>query len=378
MKIAMVASPHVAVPPQKYGGTERVIYYLIKGLQERGHEVVLLAPGDSRVDCEVIPICEKGILFGMTDAEHLEVAKEVEKIGKYTRQLLHGLKNKVDIIHSHGFDLINFADFPNITTLHGMFTLEKMEYYQYRQDLYYLTISANQQEPFPNLKYAGIAYNGLDPQEFPIVITPKEYVCFLGRFDREKNPHLAIELALHWGLPIKIAGKIDFQGSNYFKRRVARYLDNPLVEYLGEIGMQEKIDLLSNAKINLHPTGFREPFGLTVLEAAYCGTPTVAIKRGSMQELIEEGRTGILVEDFEEAYHRLDEVVAMDRQYVASRSRMLFNYQNMAKQYEEAYQKVIADFKPVVAKRVKPLLKLDPRMDRASTIVKDNQGLLFR
>lgn len=103
------------------------------------------------------------------------------------------------------------------------------------------------------------------------------------------------------------------------------HLNNPLVEYLGEIGMKQKTELISNAVANLHPTGFREPFGLTVLEAGYCGTPTLAIKVGSMPELIEDGRTGFLVEDFVEGYHRIDEFEYLDRIYISVRSRNLFN-----------------------------------------------------
>jgi glycosyltransferase involved in cell wall biosynthesis len=118
-----------------------------------------------------------------------------------------------------------------------------------------------------------------------------------------------------------------------------------LVEYLGEIGFDEKVELLSHAKINLHPTNFREPFGLTVLEAAYCGTPTLAIARGSMPELIEFGRTGIWVEDFVEGFHHLEECFAMDRTYVASRARQLFNYHTMAKGYIQAYKAVLQQSK---------------------------------
>ncbi len=154
---------------------------------------------------------------------------------------------------------------------------------------------------------------------------------------------MAIQLALSLGVKIKLAGKIDHKGEHYFEDEISKYLKHPLVEYLGELEFNEKVELISNAKVNLHPTSFREPFGLTVIEAAYCGTPTLAVSRGAMPELIEQGRSGLLVEDFVEGYHHLKECYAMDRTYVASRARQLFNYKTMTQQYIEAYQHVLQD-----------------------------------
>lgn len=263
---------------------------------------------------------------------------------RHTKLILRKLAEEVDIIHSHGFDLKDFQDYPNLTTLHGPFVFSKLRYFEQRRGLFYVTVSENQQEGFPDLQYAGVCYNGLDPAEFPFVKHPEDYLCFIGRFDHEKQPHLAIELALRLGMKIKLAGKLDYLGRLYFEEKVKPYLKNPLVEYWGEIAMKEKIKLISNARVNLHPTGFREPFGLTVLEAAYCGTPTLAIAHGSMPELIEEGRTGLLVEDFVEGYHHIDELFNMDRHYISERARNLFNYKIMARQYELAYEKVIEIF----------------------------------
>lgn len=344
MKIAIVAGPYLPVPPKKYGGTELVIYHLIKGLLEAGHEPILLASSDSKVECELIPITKKALSFPIHKKDMAAHQAAVEEVNRTTERKLRELLSRVDIIHSHGFDLINFQDFPNLTTLHGPINFELLPYYAERRNLYYVSISKNQQGAFPDLQYVGIAYNGEDPDQFPIVTTAEDYVCFLGRFDREKNPHLAIQLAINLGVKIKIAGKIDHQGEGYFDNEIKPYLQNPLVEYLGELGFEDKVELLSKAKCNLHPTGFREPFGLSVLEAAYCGTPTLAIAKGSMPELIEEGRTGILVEDFVEGYHQIRECFEMDREYIAQRARLLFNYKTMTRQYLKAYERVIDIF----------------------------------
>src|SRR5690606_6325895 len=136
------------------------------------------------------------------------------------------------------FDLKGLTNLPSVTTLHGKFTLEEMEYYENRRELNFISISENQRASFPELNYVGTAYNGLDPDEFPYVEKPDDYVCFLGRFDREKNPHLALQLAIKAGVKIKIAGKIDFLGNGYIQEEIEPYLDHPLVEYLGEIGME--------------------------------------------------------------------------------------------------------------------------------------------
>lgn len=345
MRIAIVAEPFVAIPPKKYGGIERVIYQLIRGLKELGHDVVLLAPGDSEVDCELIPICKKHFFFGMTEKEQLRIREKNKVVRKKTLAILDTIKHSVDIIHSHGMDLSSIEDTPTVTTLHGMFTLKQMKYFENRKNENWISISNNQREPFPDLNYLATVYNGLDPSDFPIIKNHKDYVCFIGRFDREKAPHLAIEYARAINLPLKLAGKIDFQGKDYFDKHIKPYLKDPDIEYLGELALKEKIDLMGNALCNIHPTNFREPFGLTVLEAAYMGTPTLAIKRGSMPEIIEQDRTGVLVEDIHEGYFKIDTLRNIDRKYVADRARLLFNYQKMAAEYVKAYTSAIEKYK---------------------------------
>lgn len=346
MRIAIVANPQVPVPPVKYGGIEQVEYYLIKGLQEEGHEPILFGTADSKADCEIVPITDEAIYFPKKHAELPAHQRHLKRIAQKTARLLRENMPRLDIIHSQGFDMTGFEEFPQITTLHNPITLEMLPYYAERKHLYYVSISKNQQSTYPDLNYVSTVYNGLDPAAFPVVEKPQDYLCFLGRFDAEKSPHLAIELALQMNMPIKIAGKIAFEGETYFPERIEPYLQHPLVEYLGELNFNDKVELLSNARCNIHPTNFREPFGLTVLEAAYCGTPTLAINRGSMSELIENGHTGSLVEDFVEGYHHMQECFEMDRLYIASRAWSLFNYRTMARDYLKAYQRVIDAYHP--------------------------------
>jgi glycosyltransferase involved in cell wall biosynthesis len=350
LKVAIVANPFAAIPPKGYGGIELVINYLIKGLLELGHKPLLLGAGDSKIDCPVIPIVEKAMFFPQDPVQIPAFRKWLDEVEDKTIEILKNLLPEIDVIHSHGFDLLNFADFPNLYTLHNPFNLIapdfkftplSLEFFEQRKHLNYVSISDNQREGSPDLNYVATIYNGEDTSIFPFVAEPEDYVCFLGRFDPDKNPHLAIELALKEGIKIKLAGKIDFKGRAYFSDVIKPYLKNPLVEYLGELGFKDKVKLISRAKANLHPTSFREPFGLTVVEAAYCGTPTLAIERGAMPELIKDGVTGKLVEDFVEGAHQLHECYEMDRELIAERARRKFNYRRMTRGYVGAYKKVI-------------------------------------
>lgn len=345
MRVAVIGEPIVSVPPNHYGGTEQVMYYLIKGLKELGHEPILLGTGDSTVDCELIPITPTAISFAPKKKDLAAHNRRIEQIHHNTKRLLYKLLPRIDIIHSHYFDLKSFRFFPSLTTMHNKVEPEQYSYFKARQSLYYAAISKSQQAAAPYINFAGVVYNGEDPNAFPYVAEPSNYVCFLGRFDRDKNPHLAIQLAIKAGIKIKLGGKIDYLGEEYFENEVAKYFDHPLVEYLGELDFEQKVELLSHAKANLHPIGFAEPFGLTVLEAAYTGTPTLAISKGAMPEVIEDGASGILVSSFENAEMDLQRCFRLDRHYVAARARATFNYHEMTKDYLRAYQYVLHDFR---------------------------------
>ena len=343
MRVAIIANPYYPIPPKKYGGTERVIQYLVRGLMEAGHEPILLGTGDSVVDCQLISVIDKSIPFPKRDSEIFR--EKIKNFLQKTRTELNRIAPSVNIIHSHDFDLKDFQHFSNVTTVHGHFSFETLSYYQRRRKMPFITISRNQQESFPNLNYVDVVYNGLDPKEFPVILKPENYLSFVGRFDWDKSPHLAIQLALALGMKIKLAGKIDLLGTEYFREQIKPYLKNPLVEYLGEIDTQAKIDLVSKARCNIHPLlARREPFGLTVIEALYCGTPTITMNRSSMPEIIENGKTGLLVEDFAEAYQKIEKSFALDRRYIADSSRKKFNYQKMTRGYLRAYKKVIKSY----------------------------------
>ncbi|MBI3624168.1 glycosyltransferase, partial [Candidatus Saccharibacteria bacterium] len=220
MRVAIIAGPYLPVPPVKYGGTEQVIRHLIKGLLESGHKPILLAPADSKVDCELVPITKKAIDFAKTPADRQNHQALVERVVAHTSTVLEKLLPRIDIIHSHGFDTKDFSCFPNLTTLHNTIGFKDLPYYLDRAQSFYVSISEDQQKACPDLHYISTVYNGEDPTRFPIVSKPQDYLSFLGRVDRDKNPHLAIELAISLGMKIKLAGKIDHDGLDYFNQEV--------------------------------------------------------------------------------------------------------------------------------------------------------------
>lgn len=341
MRIAIVASTYVPVPPPQYGGSEQVIYYLIRGLQELGHTPILLAPGDSTVDCEILPIVDTAIGYPRKAVGMAAHARREADARRRTLAILQQILPRVDIVHSHGFDVTPLGNFPTVTTLHNMFEFSQLAYFRSHTTLPYVAISENQRRAFPGLHYVGTVYHGEDPDLFPLVKDPEPYLCFLGRFDWDKRPHIAIELALALNMKIKLSGKIDYKGERYVKEKLAPYLDNPLVECYGELNFEEKVRFVGNAVCNLHPANFREPFGLVVLEAAYCGTPTLATARGAVPEIIEPGRTGMLVEDFVEGIAAIEQCFTMDRWYIAMRTRERFNYLKMTQDYLAIYESII-------------------------------------
>jgi len=348
MNIAIIASPYLPIPPIKYGGTERYLYYLIKGLKEQGHHVILFGTGDSEVDCEIIPIIDKALPW-LQDIEQEKILEQTvrAKAKERTYELIKENLGRIDIIHSQGVNIHQFKNHPHLITLHGSMQFGDSPSTSYKMntpDMFYNTISHNQSLTTTHLRTIGTIYHGYNPDDFPLVTAPDNYLSYLGRYSDEKNPDQAMHLAIELKEKLKIAAKLDFTGMEYYEQKCKPLIEKypEFIEDIGEQDNKGKIEMISHAKTNLHPAaGFREPFGLTIIEAAYCGTPTLAVRKGSLPELIEDGKTGILVEDFVEGMSRVHECYSMNREYIAERARRLFNYKTMAHLYSIAYENII-------------------------------------
>lgn len=345
MKVAMIAPFEESVPPRKYGGTELVVYNIITELVAMGHDVTLFGTGDSSVPCKVIPIFPKSIRM---DEPYIKDQK-LRDIAKYwgVGKILKILQTEhYDIVHNHiGWRFLLFPDFistPMVTTLHGPMSLTyQYQGFQANPEYQFVSISDNQRRDLPDLHYAATVYNGLDVTLFPTSFEPGGYLMFLGRMSPEKGVKEAIEVALQTGEKLLIAAKIDAVDQNYW-REVEPMVDGNQIKFIGEIGFDEKVKYLKDAKALLAPIQWEEPFGLYVIEAMSCGTPVLGMKRGSFPELITPGIDGFLSTSVDEMAAQVKELEHIDRKACRKTVETRFTKSVMTKGYLDVYTRILA------------------------------------
>ncbi|MDE2041426.1 MAG: glycosyltransferase family 4 protein [Patescibacteria group bacterium] len=339
MKIAQIGPVIERIPPKKYGGTERVVHALTEQLVKRGHEVTLFGSGDSITSAKLVSVYPRALresrlrdLYGMN-------AWTMFNIGlAYDRQA------EFDIIHDHSGHIslptANAARTPVVMTMHGAFTPENRHIYRGLNKPGLVTISKSQ-AIVPGLNYLGTVYNGLDVSGYPFSNENDGYLLFVGRISMEKGVHNAIEVAVNTGLPLIIAAKLDDTDRNYFRIYVEPYLSEKIT-WIGEVDETERNRLMSRALCSLHPITWREPFGLTVIEAMACGCPVVAFGRGSIPELVVSGKTGFVVETIEEMIDSVVAIDTIDRHECRRHALENFNAERMTEGYEKIYAEIIA------------------------------------
>lgn len=339
MKIAQIAPLAEAVPPRLYGGTERIVSYLTEELVRQGHQVTLFASGDSRTRAELVPCAPKALRL---DPAVRDPIPHVMMMLDEVRRRAH----EFDILHFH-MDLFHFPAFTDIagrtvTTLHGRLDPPDLQpLYRRFQDFPLVSISDDQRRPLPGAHWAGTVYHGLPPELHRF--TPagnQDYLAFLGRISPEKRPDRAIEIARRAGLPLRIAAKVDNADRAYFEREIKPLLADPIVEFVGEIGDADKSEFLGNARALLFPIDWPEPFGLVVIESIACGTPVIAFAGGSVPEIVEDGTTGFIVHDIEEAVRAVGRLSQLDRRQVRHRFEQRFSVARMAGDYLEIYRQL--------------------------------------
>uniref|UniRef100_A0A9E7ZUA0 Glycosyltransferase family 4 protein n=1 Tax=Bosea sp. NBC_00436 TaxID=2969620 RepID=A0A9E7ZUA0_9HYPH len=340
MRIAQVAPLAESVPPRMYGGTERVASWLTEELVRQGHEVTLFASGDSRTSAELIACAPQGLrLAGIRDhtASHLAMLAKVRE-----RQA------SFDIIHFH-LDLLQHAMFTDlahkcVTTLHGRLDLpDFLPVYQAFPRMPLISISEGQRKPMPaGVNWLATVDHGLGPGLCPFNARGGEYLAFLGRITPEKRPDRAIEIAKRAGLPLRIAAKVDPVDEAYFRNRIEPLLNDPLIEFIGEIDEAQKAPFLAGARALLFPIDWPEPFGLVMIEAMSAGTPVIAWRNGSVPEIIDDGVSGFIVDSIADAVSACEHSAAMDRFRVRAHFERNFTAARMASDYLAAFHRLLA------------------------------------
>jgi glycosyltransferase involved in cell wall biosynthesis len=343
MKIAYLAPFEERVPPVKYGGTELMVYNIVEGMVRKGHDVTLLASGDSKTSAKLIHVFERHLRsYPCFDNEEYFNALKLIGIGRIMSFLTD---NKFDIIHNHfGWRLLPFLEFlkdPCVTTLHSpLDDSYKLEVYKRYLDHKYISISKNQQKPLPEMNIIANVYNGIDLSKYEYSDKPKNYYAFLGRISHDKGPEKAVRIAKKAGVKLLIGAK-KCPENEFFKREVKPYIDGKNIKLLGEVGHKEKIKLLKNAKALLFPIQWEEPFGLVMIEAMACGTPVIAFRRGSVPEIVKDGKTGFIVNNVGEAVNALKKIDIIDRKECRKHVERNFSEEKMVNDYEKVYKKVL-------------------------------------
>jgi glycosyltransferase involved in cell wall biosynthesis len=341
MRIAQIAPLAERVPPERYGGTERIVSYLTDELVRRGHQVTLFASGDSKTDAELVAAIARALRLDPTVTEPL--APHVLQLGQ-----VFDRAGEFDIVHSHvdylAFPTARLAPMPTVHTLHGRLDLPHLvPLFREFADAPLVSISNAQRAPLAalGLNWAGTVYHGIPLDEYPYQDRAGHYLAFVGRIAPEKRPDLAIAIARRAGLPLKLAAKVGESDRDYFEREIRPLLDDRHVQFLGEIDEPDKQQLMAGALALLFPIDWPEPFGLVMIEAMATGTPVIARPCGAVPEVLVDGRTGFIadtVDDLVAAVQRIDQLDrAACRQHVAAH----FTVERMVDGYEALYRRLV-------------------------------------
>jgi glycosyltransferase involved in cell wall biosynthesis len=341
MKVAVLSPVWFPVPPTGYGGIEWVVSLLADGLADSGHDVTLFASGDSHTKAKLAFV--------------YEIAPSAE-IGRAQVEIHHALScferaGEFDVINDHSGPpaaaIGGAVKTPTLHTVHGPLLGESGELYEQvarvspRTGL--ISISMNQRAPHPELPWVANIPNALDFSFYPVQPNRGDYFLFLGRMNPEKGAHRAVAVAMEAGVPLKLAGKKREPAElRYFHEYVEPHLREGRIEYLGEVSHGEKVELLQDARATLFPVDWEEPFGLVMIESMACGTPVIATRRGAVPEVIEHGRSGIIVDDYRDMVGVLEQADELEPLELRRAAEERFSKGRMVADYVAAFEKAIA------------------------------------
>ena len=334
MHIAMLSPIAWRTPPRHYGPWESVASLLTEGLVSRGHDVALFATGDSQTRGTLHAVCPRGY------EEDRALIPKVWECLHISELFEHA--DAYDMIHNH-FDFLpltytGLTTTPVVTTIHGFSSPGILPVYKkYNGKAFYVSISDADRSP--DLDYIKTIHHGIDIKQFDFQPAPDDYLLFFGRIHKDKGTHEALNIARACSKKLILAGIIQDQA--YYDQYVAPHIDNEKVVYIGSAGPAERNRLLGKACALLHPIQFNEPFGLSVIESMACGTPVIAFSKGAMPELIENGKSGFLVNNVDEAIEAVARIEDIDRGSCRRHVERHFTIDRMIDEYIQVYKTVL-------------------------------------
>jgi len=344
MRVALVSSPFLAVPPRKYGGTELFIAQLAEGLKNSGVDVVVYANGESTVAVET---------RWLYKSQQWPISGEVFdnlKDFNHASWAVSDAAADCDIIHLNSVSALMFTRYAQnkfVYTMHHVHENPLSAIYQFFPSVEFVTISEFQRQHETMSRMRSI-HHGIDLTTYKAQSNKREYLSFLGRIAPIKGTHIAIEVAKKSGIPLKIAGEVQPQFKPYFDKEIKPHVDGRFIEYVGEVNLRQKNELLGNALALLFPVQWNEPFGLVMIEAMACGTPVLALPGGAVEEIVCNGISGFVCQSAGEMAQRVRDLPgpftpANVRQYC----QQYFSLDRMVADYLALYQELVDEDNPL-------------------------------
>src|SRR3981081_858501 len=336
MRIAQVAPLAESVPPKLYGGTERVVAWLVDELVSLGHEVALFASGDSKTTAKLHAVWPRALRLGRPRTDPMVAQAAL-------LEAVAGHATEFEVFHAHidwlHLPLLSRLGVPFLTTCHGRMDLPGFpDVVRCLPEAPFVSISENQRAPLSEANWLGTVYHGLPADLLRPSFEPGSYLAFLGRLTAEKGPEAAIRIAHAANMPLRIAAKAPRGERKYFKEKIEPQIDGKQVQLTGEVNDETKRQFLAGAAALLFPINWPEPFGLVMIEAMACGTPIIAFKSGSVPEVIDDGVTGFVVAGEAEAIQAVGRLGELDRRQVRRQFEKRFTARRMAQEYLRHYK----------------------------------------
>jgi glycosyltransferase involved in cell wall biosynthesis len=337
LKIAELSPIAWRTPPKNYGPWEQVVSTITEGLVKKGHDVTLFATKDSITSAKLIAVCPRPYNEDSTINTRLYEC--------WHNSTCYEMADKFDIIHNNfDFPPLTYSKLvktPTVTTVHGFNNPEIINLYRKYKDNYFISISYADRKHAPDLNWIGNVYHGIQLEQFNFNNNPQDYLLFLGRISRDKGTHLAIEVAKKANKNLIISGIIPPEEKEYYEKLVKPNIDGKQIKFVGPADPIKRDKLFRNAYATLHMINFDEPFGLTLVESMACGTPVIAINRGSIPEVIKDGVTGFVVKDINEAISKVSEISKIDRANCRKRVEENFTVDIMVDNYIKIFFEIV-------------------------------------